>query len=303
VPGSHAPAREHSALRVLRGALLDRLPLKAVALFFAFVLWLAVSADEPGEQTMAVRLALRVDSTVALRGARPSVSATVTGRRRDLRKLDGGDLVLRRTITAAAADSVRLVLRPADVELPSGLEGDLRVRDVQPRVLMLRFARLTLPSVGSRETASAPLAAASTRSASVARARTSDPSSDTSEANGEELFGDTVWQSAPDSVAAPNGPARPRRRAGSAAGQPARPSGGATGASARDSAARDSGTRPGAPPATNLPRADSASATEATPPVPPRATPQPGDSARPAAVPTPLSAPPSATDTTAPARP
>jgi hypothetical protein len=68
------------------------------------------------------------------------VRATITGRRRDLIKVGAGPLVLRRTIAPGAADSVRLVVRPSDVELPAGIEGEVRVREVRPRVLTLRFA-------------------------------------------------------------------------------------------------------------------------------------------------------------------
>jgi hypothetical protein len=208
VPAADARAPEQRALRLLRSALLERLPLKAVAIFFAFVLWLAVSADEPGEQTVAVRLALRTDSALTLTGPAARVTATLTGRRRDLLKVRAGDLVLRRTIAGAGADSVRLVLRPGDVELPPGTEVEVRVRDVQPRQLTLRFAHRD-PTRAATPPPRARAAGPARPAAAVPAPTLPEPLDTAAAAATVEHAPDTLWQAGgPDSAAAPGDTAR-----------------------------------------------------------------------------------------------
>lgn len=113
-----------------------RLPLKLAALFFALVLWLAVSAEEPTEEWVDVRVALVHDSSVTLVDSLPSVQALVVGRGRDLLKLYTTLPVLRRVIDADTATRLTLSLRPGDVDLPSNV--DARVRDVRPAAMSLR---------------------------------------------------------------------------------------------------------------------------------------------------------------------
>lgn len=113
-----------------------RLPLKLTAVFFALVLWLAVSAEEPTEEWVDVRVALVHDSSVTLVDSVPPVQALVVGRGRDLLKLYSTLPVLRRVIDADTATRITLSLRPGDVDLPSNV--DARVRDVRPSAMSLR---------------------------------------------------------------------------------------------------------------------------------------------------------------------
>lgn len=113
-----------------------RLPLKLAAVFFALVLWLAVSAEEPTEEWVDVRIALVHDSSVTLVDSVPPVQALVVGRGRDLLKLYSTLPVLRRVIDADTATRLTLSLRPGDVDLPSNV--DARVRDVRPSAMSLR---------------------------------------------------------------------------------------------------------------------------------------------------------------------
>jgi YbbR domain-containing protein len=113
-----------------------RMPLKLAALFFALVLWLAVSAEEPTEEWVDVRVALVHDSSVTLVDSVPPVQALVVGRGRDLLKLYTTLPVLRRVIDADTATRVTLSLRPGDVDLPSNV--DARVRDVRPAAMSMR---------------------------------------------------------------------------------------------------------------------------------------------------------------------
>ena len=50
--------------RRVSAAATERLPLKGTALLFALVLWLIVTAEEPADELVRVRLALTADSAV-----------------------------------------------------------------------------------------------------------------------------------------------------------------------------------------------------------------------------------------------
>jgi len=123
--------------RHLRAAFTERLGYKAAALFFALVLWLVVSAEEPSEELVPVRLEADFDSSRSLAAAPPVIRALVAGRARDLIKLYDTPPVVRRTITDDEPDSVAVELTPADVYVPPDV--DAIVRDVQPRSFVLVF--------------------------------------------------------------------------------------------------------------------------------------------------------------------
>ena len=138
-PGS---GRTAAMRRRLRSMATERLGYKAAALFFALVLWLVVSTEEPAEQVVPVRLSLELDPAIELRGERPQLRALVAGRGRTLLGLFDSPPVIRRGFGANVPDSVRIVVRPGDIELPPGIEAT--VRDVQPRSVLLRFRRVEL---------------------------------------------------------------------------------------------------------------------------------------------------------------
>lgn len=123
--------------RWLKGAFTERLGYKGAALFFAVVLWLVVSAEEPSEELVPVRLEASYDSARILTGKRPVIRALVAGRARDLIKLYHTPPVVRRTVTDDAPDSLALDLQAVDVYIPPDI--DATVRDVQPRSLVLVF--------------------------------------------------------------------------------------------------------------------------------------------------------------------
>ena len=129
-------ARARSIEQRLASMATARLPLKVAAVFFALVLWLAVSAEEPTEEWVDVRVALVHDSSVSLVDSLPPVQALVVGRGRDLLKLYTTLPVLRRVIDADTSTRITLSLRPGDVDLPSNV--DARVRDVRPAAMSLR---------------------------------------------------------------------------------------------------------------------------------------------------------------------
>jgi len=130
-------ASRASLERRIRAALTERLGYKAAALFFATVLWLVVSAEEPSEELVPVRLEAAFDSGRVLTSEAPVIRALVAGRARDLIKLYDNPPVVRRVITDDSPDSVAVELRPSDVYLPPDV--DAIVRDIQPRSLILVF--------------------------------------------------------------------------------------------------------------------------------------------------------------------
>jgi len=136
-PDGERSATTASLERFLKAALTERLGYKAAALFFAIVLWLVVSAEEPSEQVVPVRLEASFDTGRTLTSARPEIRALVAGRARDLIKLYDQPPVVRRMVTDDAPDSVAVDLRPADVYIPPDV--DAVVRDVQPRSIVLVF--------------------------------------------------------------------------------------------------------------------------------------------------------------------
>ncbi|HEX6053319.1 MAG TPA: hypothetical protein VFZ21_28820 [Gemmatimonadaceae bacterium] len=123
--------------RHLRAAFTERLGYKAAALFFAIVLWLVVSAEEPSEELVPVRLELAHDSSRVLIGGRPAIRALVAGRARDLINLYDTPPTVRKTITGDDPDSVAVYLTPENVFVPPDVEAI--VRDVQPRSFVLVF--------------------------------------------------------------------------------------------------------------------------------------------------------------------
>lgn len=122
----------------VRAALTRHLGYKVCALFLAVVLWVVVSAEEPGERLVVVRFALSMDRGLVL-ADEPELRALVAGRARELLKLYDTPPVVRRAFVATAPGEMLVEIRPADVDLPPGVEAI--VRDVQPRTLTLRFAR------------------------------------------------------------------------------------------------------------------------------------------------------------------
>lgn len=110
-----------------------------VALLLASALWLVVSAEETTAAWVPVRISLTVDTAVTVVDAPPDVRAFVVGRRRDLFKLISSPASIQRAITDDDRDSVRIELRAADLDLPTG--ADIAVRDLRPRLLTFHLRR------------------------------------------------------------------------------------------------------------------------------------------------------------------
>ena len=136
-PRPPAPRKRSTIQQRAVAAATERLPLKGAALFFAVVLWLVVSTEEPTEDTVAVELRLvSTDTSVVIRRPLPPVRALVVGRGRELLKLYASPPVIRRVITAESPEALSLRLTTEMVEIPTGI--DARVRDVQPRAITVQ---------------------------------------------------------------------------------------------------------------------------------------------------------------------
>jgi YbbR domain-containing protein len=123
----------------LRGVVAERLGLKAIALLLALLLWFVVSARQPTESYVRVRVAPSLDSSLVLLDGTTEVRALVAGRAADLVKLVASPPVVRRSVAGDVPDTLVLDLTPADVHLPTELVEAVRVLDVQPRSVTLRF--------------------------------------------------------------------------------------------------------------------------------------------------------------------
>ncbi|HEX4684341.1 MAG TPA: hypothetical protein VH277_16605 [Gemmatimonadaceae bacterium] len=125
------------AQRYIVSAFTERLGLKATALFLAIVLWFVVNAKEPQLELVPVHFTPVLDSSLVLREPPPQLQAIIAGSPKELIKLNGDGLAIRRTIAADAPDTVVLDLRPSDVTLPNGV--DAIVENISPRSVTLRF--------------------------------------------------------------------------------------------------------------------------------------------------------------------
>jgi hypothetical protein len=146
----------------LWGGVTERLPLKFAALFFALLLWVIVSAEEPTDEWVAVRSIVTVDSTFALADSVPRVQAQVVGRGRELLKLYTTAPEVRRAAPVEGDSVVTLELRPSDVDLPPGV--DAHVRDVRPRLLRLHVRRLVGRTAHARDSLETNISTGAVRS-------------------------------------------------------------------------------------------------------------------------------------------
>ena len=133
------PAPGPTWRRRLRDIATERLGLKAIALVLALLLWLVASARRPAESIVSVRVAPELDSSLVLLDGTTNVRALVAGRAADLVKLAADPPTVRRSVAGDVPDTLVLDLTAADVHIPPELADRVRVLDVQPRSVTLRF--------------------------------------------------------------------------------------------------------------------------------------------------------------------
>jgi hypothetical protein len=123
----------------LTAALTERLGLKVTALLVSVLLWLVVSARQPTQSYVRVRVQPRLDSSLVLREQPSQLEALVVGRAADILKLYADPPVVRRVIGGDVPDTLVLDIQPSDVRVPAELTDQVRILDVQPRSVTLRF--------------------------------------------------------------------------------------------------------------------------------------------------------------------
>ncbi|MEP6617879.1 MAG: hypothetical protein ABJE47_01140 [bacterium] len=119
--------------------LTDRLGIKITALLISVLLWVIVSARQPTQNLVRVSVLPVLDSSLVLLDKPPIVQALVAGRGADLLKLYATPPVIRRVVNGDAPDTLVLDVTPSDVRVPPELANDIRILDVQPRSVVLRF--------------------------------------------------------------------------------------------------------------------------------------------------------------------
>ena len=118
-------------------ALTDRLGLKATALVLAIMLWIIVSARQPTEGYVDVRVIPVLDKSLVLTTSPTPVRAQVYGRAVDIVKLYTAPPVLRLVVRGTSSDTLVREISPSDVHLSSQIGNDVHILDVQPRSVVL----------------------------------------------------------------------------------------------------------------------------------------------------------------------
>ena len=103
------------------------------------LIWLLVGARQRTESFVPVSVTPVLDSSLVLLGDPPLLRALVAGSTADIVKLYATPPEIRRTVSGDVPDTLVLDLTPSDVRIPPELSGDVRVLDVQPRSVTLRF--------------------------------------------------------------------------------------------------------------------------------------------------------------------
>ena len=135
----------------MRGAFTQRLGLKVTACGISVLLWVIVTARQPTEGHVRVKIMPVLDSSLVLLEAPATLEALVSGRAVDIVKLTADPPAIHRQIGGDAPDTLVLDVAPSDVRLPAEFTNDVRILDVQPRTVTLRF--------GTRATRRVPVTA------------------------------------------------------------------------------------------------------------------------------------------------
>jgi YbbR domain-containing protein len=117
--------------------LTERLWLKLTAVLLAILLWFSISSKEPTAKSVAVRLRLRLDSSLVLRTAPPEINAVVQGTPSELLKLGNRSAIIERQINAQSPDTLSVDLSADDVQLPANVFA--KVTDIYPKRVALEF--------------------------------------------------------------------------------------------------------------------------------------------------------------------
>jgi hypothetical protein len=138
-PLSPGPPDRLSRRSAIRAAFTERLGLKATAILISILLWLIVTARQPTEGYVSVKVMPVLDSSLVLLEPPSPLQALVRGRAVDIVKLHADPPAVHRQIGGDAPDTLVLDVTPADVRVAPEFTNDVRILDVQPRSVTLRF--------------------------------------------------------------------------------------------------------------------------------------------------------------------
>jgi len=139
-PHNGSPRIERRTWRArFRAWFTERLGIKAMALAITVLIWLVVGARQRTENFVPVSVSPVLDSSLVLLGDPPTLRALVSGSTADIVKLYATPPEIKRTVNGDVPDTLVLDLTPSDVRLPPELSSDVRVLDLQPRSVTLRF--------------------------------------------------------------------------------------------------------------------------------------------------------------------
>src|SRR5205809_339065 len=125
-------------------------PIKLAAIFFAIMLYVAVAAQQPLTQSLAMHVAVAVPPGRSIRQQPANVTVVIIGKGTEVMKLRSISHVIHRVVPDTFSASVWHVhLQPADVEIPKGT--DVQVADITPRDF-----DVVLDSVGTKDVKIAP---------------------------------------------------------------------------------------------------------------------------------------------------
>src|SRR5712691_4471851 len=120
-------------------------PIKLAAVFFAIMLYVAVAAQQPIKQTIALRLEIEGPTGSTIRQPPGDVAVLIIGKGGELLKLRALPHVITRAIPDTFSGSLwHWRLQPSDVPIPKGV--DVLVADISPRDI-----ELTLDSAGHKD--------------------------------------------------------------------------------------------------------------------------------------------------------
>jgi hypothetical protein len=122
-----APPGEGWRIPIVR-AFTERLPLKATALGLSVVLWFIITVKEPATDWVQATFRPVLDSSLVLRGEHPEFLVEVAGTSAEIARLRRRPPTIAPLITATAPDTLLLVLKATDVQVPAGI----RVERIDP---------------------------------------------------------------------------------------------------------------------------------------------------------------------------
>jgi hypothetical protein len=133
-------SRRKALTRTFAARSTENLWLKGVSLGLAILLWYVITQKEPTARSIPVKLNLRLDSSLALRGPATEIIAVVQGTPADLARLEGRSATITRSINADTPDTIIMSLNRNDVVLPDNI-GSARVTDLSPKAVRLEFVQ------------------------------------------------------------------------------------------------------------------------------------------------------------------